>query len=177
MFARTGVEEAASAQAQAVAATEYDMKLTLIYLTSKFTTWPDESAQAVTPFVIGIVDPDAFQAGLRTLAKRTLKKQKRPIRVFVLKSEADYLPCHVLFIPREANPAIVNNILKRTANEPVLVWRDEPDPKGSVGVACTFIRKENEFLIEADPAEFKRRNLTPDGQLMSLKLVRTVKPN
>lgn len=154
---------------------EYNLKLARLYATSKFIAWPDEANGANTPFVLGVIDPDPFQGGLQKLSARKLKD--RPIRVVILKSEADYEPCHLLFIPAEARPEIVTAILKRVANQPVLVWRDQADPSGAAGVACTFVRAGESLLIEADPAELKRRKLVPDGQLLSLNLVRLVKSN
>lgn len=162
----------ALAQNSMGAASEYDLKLARIYSTARFITWPDDST--VAPFVIGVVDPDPFKGGLKKLEKRKLKN--RPIRVVMLNSEQDYQACHLVFIPSDAKPDIASEIIKRTTDQPVLVWRDEVDPKGSTGVACTFVRQESDLLIEADPVELKRRNLAPDGQLMSLKLVRMVKP-
>ena len=163
------------AQPPTAAATESDLKLAYMYLTAKFTTWPDDAPNSVKPFVIGVVEPDPFDGGLQKLEKRFVKK--RPIRVVYIKSERDYQPCHLLFIPSEVKPAIANEIIKRTADQPVLVWRDRVDPNDSIGVACAFIRKENELLIEANPAELKRRNLAPDGQLMSLRIVQIMKPS
>ncbi len=154
-------------------ASEYNLKLARMYATSKFIAWPDEAEGSNTPFVIGVIDPDPFQGGLQKLATRKLKD--RPIRVTILKSEQDFEPCHLLFIPAEARPEIVSAILKRAANQPILVWRDQADPDGNAGVACTFVRAGESLLIEADPAELKRRKLVPDGQLLSLNLVRLVK--
>jgi len=164
----------ALAQNSSGAASEYDLKLARIYSTARFITWPDDSTNSVAPFVIGVVDPDPFKGGLKKLEQRKLKN--RPIRIVMLNTEQDYQACHLLFIPADAKPAVVKEIMKRTADQPVLVWRDEADPKGSTGVACSFVRQESDLLIEADPVELKRRNLAPDGQLMSLKLVRMVKP-
>ena len=154
-------------------ASEYNLKLARLYATSKFIAWPDETNHSNTPFVIGVIDPDPFQGGLQKLTTRKLKD--RPIRFTILKSAEDYEPCHLLFIPMEARPEIVAAILKRAANQPVLVWRDQADPNVASGTACTFIREGDSLLIEADPAELKRRKLVPDGQLLSLNLVRLVK--
>ena len=154
-------------------ASEYNLKLARIYATSKFIAWPDESDGSNTPFVIGVIDPDPFQGGLQKLANRKLKD--RSIHVIILKSEQDFETCHLLFIPADARPEIVSAILKRAADQPILVWRDQADPNGSAGVACTFVRAGESLLIEADPVELKRRKLVPDGQLLSLNLVRLVK--
>ena len=162
----------AADRSQAVAS-EYDLKLVRLYATSKFITWPDEAAKSLAPFVIGVVDTDPFQGGLQKLTKRKLKD--RPIHIVMIKSEKDYQPCHLLFIPRDANAEIADAVLKRISNEPVLVWRDEPDPLKNAGVSCTFVLQGESLLIEADPTELKRRKLEPDGQLLSLNLVRIVK--
>lgn len=173
IFAVPLQERSSSAWAQPTppkVASEYNLKLARLYATSKFIAWPDETNGTNTPFVIGVIDPDPFQGGLQKLTTRKIKD--RPIRVLILKSEEDYESCHLLFIPAEARPEIVAAILKRAANQPVLVWRDQASPDGAVGIACTFVREGDSLLIEADPAELKRRKLVPDGQLLSLNLVR-----
>lgn len=154
-------------------AAEYDLKLARLYATSKFIAWPDDAKAHTAPFVIGVIDPDPFHGGLQKLTTRKLKD--RPIRVVVIKSAQDYQPCHLLFIPTDAKPDVVEAILKLTANLPVLVWRDEADPLNATGVACSFVRQGESLLIEADPVELKRRKLEPDGRLLSLNLVRVVK--
>jgi hypothetical protein len=158
--------------AQTPAANETNLKLARLYATAKFISWPDEAVASTKPFVIGVIEPDPFGAGLNKLAERKLKE--RPIRVVRMKSAQDYEACHLLFIPAEAPPALVRELLQRTANQPVLVWRDEPDTPAT-GVGCTFVRQGDTIVIEADPAELKRRQLIPDGRLLSLNLVRVVK--
>lgn len=177
--AQFGFATIASGQSPPLVATEYDLKLTYIYLTAKHIAWPDENAKTTAPFVIGVVAPDPFRGGLQRLQQ--LKKMKdRPIRVVVINTSQDFQACHIIFISRESKPEIVDEILNRTADQPVLIWRDQIDSKDSRGTTCAFIPKENiphEFLIYADPAELKRRNLIPNGQLMSLNLIRMAKPN
>ena len=154
-------------------AAEYDLKLARLYATSKFIAWPDDSKTQTAPFVIGVLDPDPFNGGLQKLTTRKLKD--RPIKVVVIKSDQDYQPCHLLFIPSDAKPEVIDALLKLTANQPVLIWRDEADPLNASGVACSFVRQGDSLLIEADPVELKRRKLEPDGRLLSLNLVRVVK--
>jgi hypothetical protein len=156
------------------AASEYNLKLARIYATAKFIAWPDEGAATPTPFVIGVVSPDPFQGGLEKLAVRKIKD--RTIQTVVIRSEKDYVDCHVLFVPAAADQGLVDDLIKLTLDRPVLVWRDRSDGGPGTGVACTFVREEESLLIETDPAELKRRGLVPDGRLLSLNLIRIVKP-
>lgn len=160
------------AQAAATSAAEYDLKLARLYSTLRYITWPDD---ANAPLVIGVIEPNPFGNRLEKLVGR--KPKNRPIQVQSITSTQNLRPCQVLFVPSDAPPDLVNDVLQRTASQPVLVWRDQPAPNGSGGASCTFVRDGDTLLIEADPAEFKRRNLTPDGQLLSLNIVRIVKPN
>lgn len=160
------------AQAPATSAAEYDLKLARLYSTLRYITWPDD---ANAPLVIGVIEPNPFGNRLEKLVGR--KPKNRPIQVQSITSAQTMRPCQVLFIPSEAPPELVSEVLQRTANQPVLVWRDQPAPNGNGGASCSFVREGESLLIEADPAEFKRRNLTPDGQLLSLNIVRIVKAN
>lgn len=160
------------AQVPATSAAEYDLKLARLYSTLRYITWPDD---ANAPLVIGVIEPNPFGNRLEKLVGR--KPKNRPIQVQSITNAQNMRPCQVLFIPSDAPPDLVNEVLQRTANQPVLVWRDQPTPNGNGGATCTFVREGETLLIEADPAEFKRRNLTPDGQLLSLNIVRIVKTN
>lgn len=163
-----------AAERTPIVASEYDLKLARIYVTSKYIAWPDEAIKSTTPFVIGILDHDPFNGGLQKLTERKRLKD-RPIRTMVIKTEQEYQPCHLLFIPRDTKPELIAAVLKRIVDQPVLVWRDEPDAEGALGVCCAFNREGESLLIEADPNELKRRKLVPDGQLLSLNLIRVVK--
>lgn len=154
-------------------AKEYDLKLARVYSTAKFIDWPEQATTGNKPFVIGVLEPDPFQGGLQKLATRRIKD--RAIQVVVIKSPQNYQPCHVLFIPAAAKADVVNEIVKLTMNDPVLIWRDQADPQQATGVSCAFVRQQELLVIEADPVELKRRKLAADGRLLNLNLVRTVK--
>ena len=149
------------------------MKLAHIYAAARYVSWRDENPDSIQPIVIGVMDPDPFHGVLDAIAKRRLKN--RPIKVVVIKSQEDYRGCHLVFIPANAKPAVVDELLKRTMKDPVLFWRDNGAP-GSTGIAFSFVYKNDELNIEADPAELKRRNIAPDGQLMSQSMIRMIKP-
>jgi hypothetical protein len=155
------------------AANEANLKIARLYATAKFITWPDEAPGVTTPFVIAVIEPDPFRSGLDKLAERKLKE--RPIQIVRIKAVSDYRPCHLLFIPEAAPTALVNELTAQVTNQPVLVWREVSSNPPLSGTACTFLRDGDNLLIEADPAELKRRKLTPDGRLLSLNLVRVVK--
>ncbi len=159
-----------------ITASEYNLKLVRIYAAARYIFWPDDNSAQDMPFVVGVIDPDPFKGGLEKLVQ-TRKLKKRPIRIVLIRKKEDYETCHLIFIPVEAKPEVVNDVMILTSNKPVLIWRDEADPARSTGVALTFVREGKELLIEADAAEFKRRNLVADGQLTSLNLVRMVRHN
>lgn len=156
-----------------VVAAEYTLKLARLYATAKFISWPDDVPEAKTPFVIAVIAPDPFSNGLKKLSERKLKD--RPIETKLVRSIDDYSECHVLFIPVGADPKLVDLVLKKVVNRPVLVWRDQPDPQDTRKASCTFIRQSESLIIEADPTEMQRVGLSPDGRLMSLNLVRVLK--
>jgi hypothetical protein len=156
-----------------VAATEYNLKLARLCATAKFISWPDDGPGAKKPFVIAVIAPDPFGNGLKKLSERTRKD--RPIATKLIRSVEDYSECHLLFIPDGADPKVVDAILQKVTNQPVLVWRDQPGPQDSQKASCTFMRQGESLFIEADPKELQRVGLSPDGRLMSLNIVRVVK--
>ena len=156
-----------------VAAAEYNLKLARLYATAKFISWPDDGPGAKKPFVIAVIAPDPFGNGLKKLSERKLKD--RPIATKLIRSIEDYSECHLLFIPVGADPKLVDVVLEKVANRPVLVWRDQPDPLDPRKASCTFMRQGENLIIEADPKELQRVGLSPDGRLMSLNLVRVIR--
>lgn len=158
-----------------ISASEYDLKLARLYSTLRYITWPDEASDPNAPLVIGVIEPNPFGVRLEKLNGRTTKN--RPIQVHSIKVPADYRPCHLLFISEGAPNKVTETILETIADHPVLVWRDQPAKEAVAGVAFTFMRQGEMLLIEADPSELKRRKLAPEGQLLSLNIVRLVKNN
>ena len=163
------------AEQNAVTANEYNLKLARLYATAKFVNWPQDSESAQSPFVIAVVAPDPFAGGLSKLDGRKLKD--RPIATKVIDSVDEFTSCQVLFVPTNANPTLVGQILHKIAKQPVLVWRDQADSTASIRAACNFVRQGENLIVEINPAEMQRANLSPDGRLMSLNLVRVVKAN
>jgi hypothetical protein len=158
-----------------ISASEYDLKLARLYSTLRYITWPDEAADPHSPLVIGVIEPNPFGARLAKLNDRMSKN--RPIQVHSIKVPSDYRPCHLLFISADAPTQVTQTILEKIADHPVLVWRDQPAKEAVPGVAFTFLLQGGTLLIEADPSELKRRKLAPEGQLLSLNIVRLVKNN
>ena len=156
-----------------VAAAEYNLKLARMYATAKFISWPDDGPKAKRPFVIAVIAPDPFGNGLRKLSERKLKD--RPIETKLIRTIDDLSECHLLFIPVGADPKLVEAVLQKVVDRPVLVWRDQPDPQNPRKASCTFKRQGESLIIEADPKELQRVGLSPDGRLMSLNIVRVIK--
>ena len=156
-----------------VDAVEYNLKLARLCATAKFISWPEDGSGAKKPFVIAVIAPNPFGNRLKELTERKLKD--RPIETKLIRTIEDYSECHLLFIPVGADPKLVDVVLEKVANRPVLVWRDQPDPLDPRKASCTFIRQGENLFIEADPKELQRVGLSPDGRLMSLNLVRVIR--
>ena len=165
--------QAAVSDESPVAAAEYKLKLARLYATAKFISWPDDGPEAKKPFVIAVIAPDPFNNGLQKLSERKLRD--RPIETKLIRAIEDNSECHVLFIPVGADPKLVDFVLEKVANRPVLVWRDHADPLDARKASCTFMRQGENLIVEADPKELQRVGLSPDGRLMSLNLVRVVR--
>ena len=160
-----------TALAETPAAHQTHPKHARLYAKARFISGPVEHVAHTQPFVIGEITPAPFGAGLNKLAGRKLKC--RPSHIGQIKSLQDDQSCHLRLIPVAAASRLVSELLQRTANQPVLVGRDEPHPE-AVRVTCTFERQGDTIISETDPAKLKCRCLMPDGRLLSLKLVRVV---
>lgn len=158
-----------TALAETPAAHQTQPKHTQFYATARFISGLDGHVANTPPLVIGVIELDPFGTGLNQLAGRKLKG--RPLHIGRIRSLQDDHPCHLRLIPVDAAPRLVSELLQRTANQPVLVWRNEPHPE-AVRVASTFVRYGDTIISVADPAELKRRQLMPDRRLLSLKHVR-----
>ena len=165
--------QAAVSEDSPVDAVEYNLKLARLCATAKFISWPEDGKGAKKPFVIAVIAPNPFGYGLKKLSERKIKD--RPIETKLIRTLEDYSECHLLFIPAGADPKLVDVVLEKVANRPVLVWRDQPDPLDPRKASCTFIRQGENLIIEADPKELQRVGLSPDGRLMSLNLVRVIR--
>ena len=165
--------QAAVSEDSPVNAVEYNLKLARLCATAKFISWPEDGSGAKKPFVIEVIAPNPFGNRLKELTERKLKD--RPIETKLIRTIEDYSECHLLFIPVGADPKLVDVVLEKVANRPVLVWRDQPDPLDPRKASCTFIRQGENLFIEADPKELQRVGLSPDGRLMSLNLVRVIR--
>ena len=165
--------QAAVSEDSPVDAVEYNLKLARLCATAKFISWPEDGPGAKKPFVIAVIAPNPFGNGLKKLSERKIKD--RPMETKLIRTLEDYSECHLLFIPVGADPKLVDVVLEKVANRPVLVWRDQPDPLDPRKASCTFIRQGENLIIEADPKELQRVGLSPDGRLMSLNLVRVIR--
>jgi hypothetical protein len=148
------------------------LKVTSLYLTTRYIRWPDDHEMGNEPFVIGVVGDDSLEGNLKRLSKRTVRD--RPIKILQFRPTDELKTCHILYIEPSVTTEELADILQKTADKPVLVWRDENLPHWHP-TGCCFVQEDDRLLIEVDPTDLKRRGLVVEAQFLSLNSVRTTK--
>lgn len=128
-----------NSQAQAQAATEYDIKAVFLYNCTRFVEWPGTS-EADKPLVIGVLGQDPFGARLDD-ALRGEKSNNRPLVVKRLQSLEEALTCEVVFIARSEQAALPQ-ILQRLGGHPILTVSDIPSFAESGGMVGLMTEKD-----------------------------------
>lgn len=83
--------------AQALNASEHELKAAFLYNFAKFVEWPADAAEtAGLPLVLGIFDPSPFGPVLATIGGKTA--QGRGIVVKACSKPADATACHIVFL-------------------------------------------------------------------------------
>jgi len=109
-------------EAQAQAATEYEVKTAYLYQFTKFITWPASPAQdPEAPASVCILGTDPFGTALQALEDKTMKQRRISVKRFPRISDAT--DCLILFIGRSEQSRIVQ-ILTELHDHPVLTVSD-----------------------------------------------------
>lgn len=156
---------AQTVSAQNPANREYLIKAAYLYNLGRYVQWPKASlADANSPFVIGVLEPDPFGESLNVIARtKDLDGRRIEIRRF---SRADEINgCHILYLPKAV--AEQEAILQRLSGKHILSVGETAEflPQGGV---VHFALVENKVRLEVSLQAAKRESLQFSSKLLQL---------
>jgi hypothetical protein len=150
--------------AQAVRASEYQVKAVFLFNFAQFVDWPAEAFPATdTPLVICVLGNDPFRDAL----DRTVRDERvggRPFQIQRYQSVDEIKNCHILFIGRsEGNrPEVILAGLKR---RPILTVSDA-DGFAERGGMIRFVTDRNRIRLQLNLAATEAAHLTISSKLL-----------
>ena len=147
-------------EAQALEASEYELKAAYIYNFLKFTNFKNKSSKKgykVCVFVDASVYEDFFGLEGKVLNKRKLK-------VFLKSSEDSFKECHVLFVPADSSEEIVK--LSKKSLEENFILVDESEESCSLGGIISFFQDNKRLKFRVNRESIENRDFTLSAQLL-----------
>jgi hypothetical protein len=148
---------------------ECQVKYALLYSFGLMTTWPAESfgADVKASFVIGVIGTKPFPEYLARIAT-TKKIQGRQIAIQRYKEPDEIGRCQILYVTSSVTPEVERSIVRKLANEPVLVVSEQASELDENGATIRFVIEQGavRFLLNAEAA--KARRLQFDARLLNL---------
>ena len=151
-------------EAQAVRASEYQVKAVFLFNFAQFVDWPaDAFADSTAPLVIGVLGADPFGGAL----DRTVRDERlagRPFEVRRYQSVEEITTCHILFISRSqgSRPEAILAGLKR---RPILTVSDA-DRFAERGGMIRFVSDRNRIRLQLNLAAAEAAQLTISSKLL-----------
>lgn len=146
------------------ASDEYRLKAAFVYRFPQFVQWPEAALQDARTVDLCVVPPNPFGSDLEHLATGE-SLAGRPLRVRILKGDADLAGCHAIFAG--ANSAAAAAVLKAAAGQPVLTIgeTDEFLREGGI-IVLRLVDRRVRFEVSATNA--RRAGLRISAQLLGL---------
>ena len=158
-----------SVELRAQVSREYDLKAAFLYNFTAFVTWPEGALPSPEiPFVIGVLGHDPFGAALDEIVAGE-KVGSHALTVRRLEHLDQAADCQILFVSA-SEARRVPDILKHTANRPVLTVSDLPDFARAGGVVG-FSTENNQLRLHINAASARRAGLTVSSKLLRLARV------
>ncbi|HEV8263470.1 MAG TPA: YfiR family protein [Gemmatimonadales bacterium] len=150
--------------AQAVRASEYQVKAVFLFNFAQFVDWPAEAFPASdTPLVICVLGNDPFGAAL----DQTVRDERRGGRAFQVRryqSVDEIKTCHILFISRSEGDR-PQAILAGLKNRPILTVSDA-DGFAERGGMIRFVTDRNRIRLQLNLAATEAAHLTISSKLL-----------
>jgi hypothetical protein len=137
-----------------------------------FTEWPAQTFAAPdSPIVIGVLGTNSFGPHLEAIL-RGKTVNNRPIKLRTCSSAEDAAACQIVVVA-ETDKAVVNEILRKLANQKVLTVSDAPEFAASGGmVGLTEVNRK--VGLEVNLEAVQATGLRVDPRLLQLaKVVRS----
>lgn len=157
--------------AQAVRASEYQVKAVFLYNFAQFVDWPSEAfPDSTAPFVIGILGDDPFGDFLDETV-RGERLQGRSFEVRHFQTPGEIKTCHILFISRPDD--LVQGILGRLGSRPILTVSDEVGFAERGGMV-RLVNDRNHIRLQINLEAVQAANLMISSKL--LRVAEIAKP-
>jgi YfiR/HmsC-like len=167
---------------------EYAIKAGVIGVLAKCINWPPNIAPAQgEPLIIGIYGKDPFfENGANQLDELAAAANLKGNKIVVIRfnSDADYEPCHILFISSLPSDQSAEQTVEQrlqaaqrlVGDAPVLILGESPGlaQQGAVG-NLIFDRANNRIRLELNPDTAVRIGLKLAPDLLRLRLVQIVR--
>jgi hypothetical protein len=156
----------ATAPAQTVAFTEYQIKAAFLFNFANFVEWPDSAFESPqSPVVIGVLGDCPFGSTLEAAVEgETINK--RPIAIKRSRQLEELRRCHILFISRSER-ARLPHVLAHVRDWPVLTVC-ELDRFAQQGGMIGFVIRDNKVRFEANLDAAERAGLKISAKLSKL---------
>ena len=139
----------------------------IIFKLSQYVTWPEKHEGY--KFVIGVVGSIKDFESFQKLALKKGKVQNYPIEVRYFDSLEAIDVCDLLYVSEEFKIQI-EEIVKRTKNEPVLIVSAK-NGYGASGSVINFVELDGKLIIEFNQAQAQRRGLKVSDKLKNIAIV------
>lgn len=149
---------------------ESSIKAAYLYNFGKYVSWPMDVN--VLPngqerrFVIGVVGENRLNETLKTIS-RTKKLGGKPILVRNIRRANEYQHCHILYIPRDQPPELIQGVLRKVQGTSTLIVCDQKGLAGGAGMIHFYIT-ENKVRFEIHPRAVDRSGLRISAKLQQL---------
>ena len=146
---------------------EDNVKAAFLYSFGRYVEWPKESfASQSGEFVIGICGGESIQPVLNRIAQsKTIQGHKIVIRL--ISSDADYQPCHILFVSNDLQQEQQSAIIARMSNSSTLLVGETPG-FAERGGAINFYVAKGTVKFEINIEAIRREKLVLDAKLLNL---------
>jgi len=154
-----------SISARADISLEYAVKAAYLPKFIPFIAWPDASFASTTASVsICVLGNDPFGGKLEQSAAIT-KAGERSILVRHMEALDPEVPCHVIFLPSDSDPGLVQSTMDATKGKPVVTVTDSGL---NVHGIISFVILANHVRFDIDDASAARSGLTISSKLLGL---------
>lgn len=143
------------------------LKTALIYRTSTFVTWPENTFEKKNePLIIGVLENERIQ---KKLAKDTkeLSIAGHPIKVIRVSLDDDWSSLHILFVDSSATEAFLRMDKNDYAESPILTLGDSTTFAEGGGIIQIFM-ENNKPRIKVNIDAARRKKLSISVRLLEI---------
>ena len=148
---------------------EYAVKAAFAFNFIRFVQWPETSfANDTDPYQLCFLGDAAVTRQFNILNNK--KIETRTLYVHPLSSEKDCEGCDIIFISRDIDRSISENIISKVKGKPILTI-GESEGFTKLGGVINFFSKDARLQFEINPSAAKNQGLKPSSRLLKLAVI------